>query len=142
MSGYSPRAVRKKSIKLSWIKMSCFYFKRITNVTFHCLVVPNSFPTMFRSLRSGKKAANYVAEARKIAEKEIIDLVISDIGLPDGSGYTLMSELRDGFGLKGIALTGYGMEHDVAQAHTSGFEAHLTKPVRIESLEKALNDVT
>jgi PAS domain S-box-containing protein len=85
-------------------------------------------------------AATSVAEARKIARQEKFDLVISDIGLPDGNGYTLMSELRDEFGLKGIALTGYGMEQDVSRAQSSGFVAHLTKPVRIEALEKALND--
>jgi CheY-like chemotaxis protein len=76
-----------------------------------------------------------------VAGEEKIDLVISDIGLPDGSGYALMSELRDGFGLKGIALTGYGMEQDVEQAQTAGFIAHVTKPVRMESLEKVLGEV-
>ena len=68
--------------------------------------------------------------------------MISDIGLPDGSGYALMSELRDEFGLKGIALTGYGMEQDVAQSQTAGFVVHLTKPVRIESLIRALDEAS
>jgi CheY-like chemotaxis protein len=86
-------------------------------------------------------AASSVAEALKIAGQEKIDLVISDIGLPDGNGYALMSELRDKFKLRGIALTGYGMEHDVAQAQTAGFMSHLTKPVRMESLEKVLGEV-
>jgi CheY-like chemotaxis protein/anti-sigma regulatory factor (Ser/Thr protein kinase) len=85
-------------------------------------------------------AAASLAEARKIAGEEKIDLVISDIGLPDGSGYALMSELRDGFGLKGIALTGYGMEHDIEQAQTAGFVAHVTKPVRMELLEQVLGE--
>jgi CheY-like chemotaxis protein len=39
-----------------------------------------------------------------------------------------------------IALTGYGMEHDVEQAQTAGFIAHLIKPVRMESLEKAIGE--
>jgi len=82
-----------------------------------------------------------VAEARTLAQQEKFDLVVSDIGLPDGNGYTLMSELRADFGLKGIALTGYGMEQDVSRGQNSGFVAHLTKPVRIESLEKALGEV-
>ena len=79
-----------------------------------------------------------VAEARTAAKKEKIDLVVSDIGLPDGDGYVLMAELRDHFGLKGIALTGYGMEQDVARGKNAGFVSHLIKPVRVESLEKAL----
>jgi signal transduction histidine kinase len=85
--------------------------------------------------------ATSVAEARTLARREKFDLVVSDIGLPDGNGYTLMSELRDDFGLKGIALTGYGMEQDVLRGQNAGFVAHLTKPVRMESLEKALSEV-
>ena len=86
-------------------------------------------------------AANSVAEARTLARRDKFDLVVSDIGLPDGNGYTLMSELRDDFGLKGIALTGYGMEQDMLRGQNAGFVAHLIKPVRMESLEKALNEV-
>jgi PAS domain S-box-containing protein len=83
--------------------------------------------------------ASSVAEARALARQEKFDLVVSDIGLPDGNGYALMSELRDEFRLKGIALTGYGMEQDVFRGQNSGFVAYLTKPVRIEALEKALD---
>jgi CheY-like chemotaxis protein len=82
--------------------------------------------------------AGSVAEAREITGKEKIDFVISDIGLPDGSGNDLMAELRERHGLKGIALTGYGMEEDIERNLASGFVAHLTKPVHVESLEKAL----
>jgi PAS domain S-box-containing protein len=83
--------------------------------------------------------ATSIAEALTLARQETFDLVLSDIGLPDGNGYALMAQLRDQFGLKGIALTGYGMEEDVSRAQNSGFIAHLTKPVHIEVLEKALN---
>jgi signal transduction histidine kinase/ActR/RegA family two-component response regulator/uncharacterized membrane protein affecting hemolysin expression len=79
-----------------------------------------------------------VTEARELASKNKIDLLISDIGLPDGSGHALMSELRKLYGLNGIALTGYGMEEDVAHSRTAGFVTHLTKPVRIQSLDGAL----
>lgn len=83
-------------------------------------------------------AAATVAEARKLAASEKIDFVLSDIGLPDGNGYTLMAELRDAYGLKGIALTGYGMEEDVARSNDAGFVAHLIKPVHVYALERAL----
>lgn len=83
-------------------------------------------------------AVESIAKAREIANQQTIDLVISDIGLPDGSGNDLMKELRDRFGLKGIALTGYGMEQDVLHTLTSGFVTHLIKPVRMEALEKEL----
>lgn len=79
-----------------------------------------------------------VQEARLIATRKRFDIVISDIGLPDGSGYELMAALRRDYSLSGIALTGYGTEEDLALARTAGFVAHLTKPVRIQSLEAAL----
>ncbi|HEY4415843.1 MAG TPA: response regulator [Verrucomicrobiae bacterium] len=81
-----------------------------------------------------------VAEARQLAQRESFDIVLSDIGLPDGDGYTLMAELHAKYGLKGIALTGYGMEQDVARSHSAGFFVHLTKPIRMESLKKILHE--
>ena len=66
------------------------------------------------------------------------DLLISDLGLPDGDGYELMAELSQGYGLPGIALSGYGMEQDIARSRSSGFSAHLTKPVDIRVLETAI----
>lgn len=83
-------------------------------------------------------SAASLSEARSLLEKEKFDLLISDIGLPDGSGCDLMEELGTRLHLKGIALTGYGMEQDVNRSQAAGFTAHLTKPVRIESLDEAL----
>jgi len=82
--------------------------------------------------------AGSIAEARALAGSKEFHLLISDIGLPDGSGYDLMVELSKNRPVKGIALTGYGMEHDVARSQDAGFVAHLTKPVGIQSLEVAL----
>jgi PAS domain S-box-containing protein len=79
-----------------------------------------------------------VAEARSLAQTREFHLLISDIGLPDGNGYDLMLELKKDRPVKGIALTGYGMEQDVARSQDAGFVAHLTKPVGIQSLEVAL----
>jgi PAS domain S-box-containing protein len=84
-------------------------------------------------------AAATVQEARTLAKERRFDLLITDIGLPDGNGYDLMNELGKESPLRGIALTGYGMEHDVARSENAGFDAHLTKPVRIQSLEAALD---
>lgn len=87
-------------------------------------------------------AAASVAEARNLAQTQHFDLLISDIGLPDGNGYDLMAELRQRGNLRGIALTGYGMEQDVNRSQNAGFVAHLTKPVRIQSLENAIISAT
>lgn len=83
-----------------------------------------------------------VSEARASASREAFDIVISDIGLPDGNGYDLMTELRSRHGLVGIALTGYGREEDVDRSQAAGFSAHLTKPVSVEGLECALASVS
>jgi signal transduction histidine kinase/CheY-like chemotaxis protein len=68
------------------------------------------------------------------------DLLISDIGLPDRSGYDLMRELRVK-GLRGIALSGFGAEHDVTKAREAGFSQHLTKPINFERLEEAIRNL-
>jgi signal transduction histidine kinase/ActR/RegA family two-component response regulator len=83
-------------------------------------------------------AAGSVTEARDLMTREHVDFVISDIGLPDGNAYDLMAELRGRLGLTGIALTGYGMESDIARSHAAGFVIHLTKPLRVQSLDEAL----
>jgi signal transduction histidine kinase/ActR/RegA family two-component response regulator len=77
-------------------------------------------------------------QAVEKARLEDFDLLISDIGLPDRTGYELMSELRESKGLPGIALSGYGMEADVTKAHEAGFAEHLTKPINLDRLESAI----
>lgn len=85
--------------------------------------------------------AECVADARAVARRQSFDLLISDIGLPDGNGYDLMTELRSEYGLPGIALTGYGMEEDVNRSQAAGFIVHLTKPVSVQALDGALATV-
>jgi CheY-like chemotaxis protein len=69
------------------------------------------------------------------------DLLISDIGLPDRSGYELMREVRLNRNLPGIALSGFGTEQDVSQARAAGFSEHLTKPINFERLEKTIQNL-
>ncbi|GEP44677.1 hybrid sensor histidine kinase/response regulator [Brevifollis gellanilyticus] len=79
--------------------------------------------------------AGTLAAAFEAAENHKFDLVISDLGLPDGDGHQLMSALSKSKGLIGIALSGYGMEDDLARSRASGFFTHLTKPVDFQALE-------
>ena len=76
----------------------------------------------------------------KTAHEEF-DLVISDIGLPDRSGYELMQELQTTKGLRGIALSGFGMEDDVTRARDAGFSEHLTKPINFDRLEESIQSL-
>ena len=85
--------------------------------------------------------ATCLADARASANRERFDVLISDIGLPDGNGCELMAELSRRQKLAGIALTGYGMEEDVNRSHAAGFAAHLTKPVSVQSLDVALSAI-
>ena len=85
--------------------------------------------------------ASSAREAMAIAEKAKFDLVISDIGLPDGNGYDLFKKIHDKLPVvKGIALSGYGMDEDLARSRDTGFQTHLTKPVKVEALEEALDE--
>jgi len=80
-----------------------------------------------------------VAEAEALARQHALDLVISDIGLPDGDGYgcmNLLQQIRPG--LPGIALSGYGMEEDLAKSRQIGFSEHLIKPVNVKALDLAV----
>lgn len=69
-------------------------------------------------------------------------IIILDIGLPDMSGYVVAELLRKEFGdsLTLIALTGYGQDRDRFEAKKSGFNYHMTKPIRIDDLKSILTD--
>jgi PAS domain S-box-containing protein len=86
--------------------------------------------------------AGTVAEARTLAGSRHFDLLISDLGLPDGTGLDLMKTLRDAQGIKGIALSGFGTDDDVAASAAAGFAAHLTKPVEWERLRREIEKLT
>jgi len=82
--------------------------------------------------------ATTVQGAIRAAEQASFDLVISDLGLPDGLGYELMRAVRDRFGTCGIAISGYGMDADIQKSAQAGFVEHLTKPVDLETLNAAI----
>jgi len=84
-----------------------------------------------------------VATGLEIASQHDFDLLISDLGLPDASGYDLMRQLRlRGQRLPGIAMSGYGQEEDIQRSYVVGFSAHLTKPASRERLIEAIAAVT
>jgi CheY-like chemotaxis protein len=69
------------------------------------------------------------------------DAVLSDIGLPDGSGYDLMAEAHKTQKLTGVALTGFGMDEDIRRSKEAGFTFHLTKPVDFHELRTVLGKI-
>ena len=83
-------------------------------------------------------AAANIRSAVEVAEGGPFDLLISDVGLPDGSGLELMTLLGARFGMPGIAISGFGMNGDVERSIKAGFSEHLVKPVQLEKLEAAM----
>ncbi|GEP42293.1 hybrid sensor histidine kinase/response regulator [Brevifollis gellanilyticus] len=79
-----------------------------------------------------------VRSALSAAERATFDVVLSDIGLPDGTGFDLMAELRSRYGLRGIALSGYGTDEDLRDSAEAGFVEHLVKPATIQEVRQAL----
>ncbi len=85
------------------------------------------------SVGAGLSAAEQAANAG-----EPFEFVLSDLGLPDGTGFELMRTLSRKHGLRGVALSGFGMEADVRKSEEAGFLRHLTKPVDFELLKRVL----
>lgn len=69
------------------------------------------------------------------------DVVLCDLGLPGMSGYDVAAAIRagkDGWQPQLIALTGYGRPEDKERCRAAGFDAHLTKPVDMDALNRTL----
>jgi two-component system CheB/CheR fusion protein len=87
--------------------------------------------------------AGDVATALELASQRGFDLLLSDLGLPDGSGHDLMRQLRQrGHQFPGIALSGYGQEEDVQRSYQAGFCVHLTKPASRNAVLDAIASLT
>jgi PAS domain S-box-containing protein len=82
--------------------------------------------------------ASSLEEAVAVGRREHVDLLITDLGLPDGSGHELLGRLREFRPVQGIVLSGYGMDGDVAKSREAGFLDHLTKPVNVERLLRVI----
>ena len=85
--------------------------------------------------------ANTVAEARALYRSEPVDVIISDLGLPDGNGLELIKDLRAVREVPSIVLSGYGEAEAQANSLEAGVQEHLTKPVELPRLEAALQRV-
>jgi PAS domain S-box-containing protein len=111
--------------------------------------------TMLTRRRAEVKACASAAEALEEIERWRPSLLVSDIGMPEEDGYTLIGKLRAlgperGGGIPAVALTAYARSEDRMRALTSGFQVHVPKPIEagelvvvIASLAGRLsNDVT
>ena len=87
-------------------------------------------------------AESTVCDALRAAEAERFDVLLCDIGLPDGTGWDLMRRLRDKRSILGIAVSGFTGAEDRRASIDAGFKCHLGKPVSIDQVEQAIAAVS
>ncbi|MDB6005489.1 MAG: hybrid sensor histidine kinase/response regulator [Prosthecobacter sp.] len=86
------------------------------------------------------RTASSIAECLEVAHEYDFDVLISDIGLPDGRGTELLEQLGKQRGVlpPAIAMSGFGMDDDIESSRQVGFSEHLTKPIEFSSLQQAI----
>jgi CheY-like chemotaxis protein len=88
------------------------------------------------------RLARTAAEALQLAAAPgPVDLMISDLGLPDRDGTDLMREVKAQFGLRGIALTGFSGDDTARDCRSAGFDRHFIKPIHFEDLRTAVGEL-
>ena len=80
-------------------------------------------------------------QALQLSKESKFDLLLSDIGLPDGSGHDLMRQIRAQQSIAGIAFSGFGMEEDLEKSRAVGFTDHLIKPINVDRLQATLREI-
>jgi CheY-like chemotaxis protein len=85
--------------------------------------------------------ADSADRAMELARSERFNLVVSDIAMPVKDGWTLMRELHERHGLRGIAVSGLAFEVDRYSSAAAGFSAHLTKPIDVATLLSTIEGV-
>lgn len=87
-------------------------------------------------------SADSIRKGLELSAKGEFDIIISDLGLPDGSGLDFMRQIKANYGLPGIALSGYGTDDDLRLSRAAGFEEHIIKPVNFNTLRLAIQRIT
>lgn len=96
-----------------------------------------------------RESGHTVAEARTMQDalarlpEAPYDVLISDLGLPDGSGWELLDQLRArqlSLPRFAIAVSGYGTSSDAAKSRAAGYRYHLVKPFEVEALDALLRE--
>jgi two-component system KDP operon response regulator KdpE len=85
--------------------------------------------------------ASGVRQATVVAAECGCDLLLADLGLPDGRGTELMRHLRTATGARGIAISGFTDESTKREAANAGFEGFIEKPAVFEQILTAIREV-
>ncbi|HSV63098.1 MAG TPA: response regulator, partial [Chthoniobacterales bacterium] len=113
-----------------------------------CILVVEDHDDTLRSMKMLLKrlgyevlAAENMTDALRISDEQHFDILLSDIGLPDGTGLELLRRIRTKRNIKALALSGFGMDEDIERSYEAGFADHLTKPVSIDRLQAAISQL-
>jgi signal transduction histidine kinase/ActR/RegA family two-component response regulator len=90
---------------------------------------------LIRSLGHEVTTVGRVDDALAATQSQTFDLIVSDVGLPDGTGLDFIKAFREHSDAPAVALTGFGTDEDVRRCLSAGFTSHLTKPVNFGQLE-------
>ncbi len=85
-------------------------------------------------------AAASVEEALRGLEYDSYDVLLSDIGLPDGDGWALLEQAHLPTSVCTIAMSGFGTETDKLRSRGAGYQHHLVKPFNLQTLNSLLNE--
>jgi PAS domain S-box-containing protein len=87
--------------------------------------------------------ASSASEALSRIESDAFDVLLSDIGMAEEDGYSLIAKVRAaGYAMPAIALTAYARPEDRVRALEAGFQAHLAKPANPAELIAAVLGVS
>lgn len=87
------------------------------------------------------QTADCMSAALALIDAESFDVLVSDLSLPDASGYDLLSTVLRRGPMKAIAMSGFGAKEDIERSLEVGFSAHLVKPVDTSDLDQAIRKV-
>lgn len=114
------------------------------------LLVDDNEPTLMVMTRMLGRLGYEIVTAKSVTGARAIlsesgaefDLLLTDLGLPDGSGYDILKYAQvtghTARGLRALALSGFGTADDVARSLQAGFHQHLIKPISTQALRDAL----
>jgi len=85
-------------------------------------------------------SARTMGEALEALPSADCQVLISDIGLPDGDGWQLLRDVRLERPLYAIAMSGFGMNADRAKSEAAGYRQHLLKPFKTGELDRMIEE--
>jgi CheY-like chemotaxis protein len=97
---------------------------------------------LLRSFGHRVQTAESCQTARRLFQTNPdVDVLLLDLGLPDGDGCDLLRELHQIRKIPAIAVTGYANKDDIERSQAAGFVAHITKPFALDQLTATLTNL-